>query len=154
MKGVLLQHNAICSAARACTISTAHGEIKTPVFMPVGTAATVKGITPDVLKETGASIILGNTYHLMLRPGEDVIAGLGGLHKFMHWPQPILTDSGGFQIMSLSSLRKIKPEGVIFNSHIDGKKYNLTPERSVQIQHKLDSDISMVLDECTPYPAS
>jgi queuine tRNA-ribosyltransferase len=120
--------------------------------MPVGTSATVKAMLPESLIKTGAEIILGNTYHLMLRPGEDVISKLGGLHKFMNWDKPILTDSGGFQVMSLAKLRKISQEGVEFNSHIDGKKYFLTPKKSIDIQYKLGSNITMIFDECTPYP--
>jgi queuine tRNA-ribosyltransferase len=141
-----------CGEARRGVVATAHGRINTPAFMPVGTCATVKAMLPESLIETGAEIILGNTYHLMLRPGEDVIHSLGGLHKFMNWNKPILTDSGGFQVMSLSSLRKITKDGVEFNSHLDGKKYFLTPTKSIDIQHKLDSNITMIFDECTPYP--
>lgn len=140
--------------ARTGTVHTAHGEIRTPAFMPVGTAATVKAMTPEAVKETGADIILGNTYHLMLRPGAERIAKLGGLHKFMNWPGPILTDSGGFQVMSLAKLRKITEKAVTFQSHLDGTTYELTPERAMEIQHLLGSDISMVLDECTPYPVT
>ncbi|MBI1274387.1 tRNA guanosine(34) transglycosylase Tgt [bacterium] len=140
--------------ARAGTLHTAHGEVQTPVFMPVGTAATVKAMTPEQVKATGASIILGNTYHLMLRPGAERVSRLGGLHTFMQWPGPILTDSGGFQVMSLSSLRKITEEGVTFKSHIDGSSHHLTPERSIEIQHHLDSTITMCFDECTPFPAT
>ncbi|MBT3557715.1 MAG: tRNA guanosine(34) transglycosylase Tgt [Rhodospirillales bacterium] len=140
--------------ARRGAITTAHGVIQTPAFMPVGTAATVKTMRPESVAETGAEIILGNTYHLMLRPGAERIASLGGLHKFMNWPGPILTDSGGFQVMSLSELRKITEDGVRFRSHIDGSYHDLTPERSIEIQHLLDSNITMVLDECTPYPAT
>ncbi|PHQ68729.1 MAG: tRNA guanosine(34) transglycosylase Tgt [Sneathiella sp.] len=141
-------------AARRGTISTAHGEIRTPAFMPVGTAATVKGMTPEAVRETGADILLGNTYHLMLRPGSERVAKLGGLHKFMNWERPILTDSGGFQVMSLNELRKIDEEGVTFKSHIDGKRFELTPERSMEIQNHLDATITMAFDECTPYPAT
>ncbi len=141
-------------SARRGRINTAHGTIETPAFMPVGTAATVKGMRPESVVETGAEILLGNTYHLMLRPGAERVARLGGLHKFMNWSGPILTDSGGYQVMSLSDLRKIKEEGVRFRSHIDGSYHDLTPERSVEIQHLLDSNITMVLDECTPYPAT
>jgi queuine tRNA-ribosyltransferase len=141
-----------CKDSRNGVISTANGDITTPVFMPVGTLATVKAMLPESLVKTGAEIILGNTYHLMLRPGEDVISKLGGLHKFMNWNRPILTDSGGFQVMSLAKLRKISQEGVEFNSHIDGKKYFLTPKKSIDIQYKLDSNITMIFDECTPYP--
>lgn len=140
--------------ARTGSVSTAHGEIRTPAFMPVGTAGTVKGMLPESVKATGADIVLGNTYHLMLRPGAERVAKMGGLHKFMNWPGPILTDSGGFQVMSLAGLRKITEEGVTFSSHIDGSKHHLTPERAMEIQHMLDSDITMVLDECTPFPAT
>ena len=140
-------------AARRGTVSTAHGEIRTPAFMPVGTAATVKGMTPEAVRETGADIPLGNTYHLMLRPGAERVGRLGGLHKFMNWERPILTDSGGFQVMSLNELRKIDENGVIFRSHIDGKRFELTPERSMEIQNLLDATITMAFDECTPYPA-
>ncbi len=141
-------------AARRGKITTAHGEIDTPAFMPVGTAATVKGMLPEQVAETGAQIILGNTYHLMLRPGAERVAALGGLHKFMNWDKPILTDSGGFQVMSLSKLRKITEEGVTFQSHIDGRSHSLTPERSIEIQHLLDADITMSFDECTPFPST
>ena len=140
--------------ARVGMIKTAHGIINTPTFMPVGTAATVKAMTKEAILSTGAEIILSNTYHLMLRPGEDRIERFGGLHKFMNWQKPILTDSGGFQVMSLALLRKVTEEGVIFQSHIDGRKYNLTPEYSMQIQHKLGSTITMVFDECVSYPAT
>jgi queuine tRNA-ribosyltransferase len=141
-------------AARKGILRTAHGDIRTPAFMPVGTAATVKGMTPEAVKSTGADIILGNTYHLMLRPSAETVAKLGGLHKFMNWSGPILTDSGGFQVMSLSKLRKITEKGVTFQSHLDGTTYELTPERAMEIQHLLGSDISMAFDECTPYPAT
>ena len=141
-------------AARAGVLTTAHGPVETPVFMPVGTAGTVKAMTADAVRSTGASIVLGNTYHLMLRPGAERVAALGGLHRFMDWPGPILTDSGGFQVMSLSKLRKIDPDGVTFQSHIDGATIRLTPARSIEIQHLLDSTITMVLDECTPFPAT
>ncbi len=141
-------------AARRGRVTTAHGVIDTPAFMPVGTAATVKGMTVEAVEATGAQIILGNTYHLMLRPGAERIARLGGLHDFMNWRKPILTDSGGYQVMSLSDLRKIDEDGVTFRSHLDGARHALTPERAVEIQHLLDADISMVLDECTPFPAS
>jgi queuine tRNA-ribosyltransferase len=120
--------------------------------MPVGTAGTVKAMLPDQVRETGAEIVLGNTYHLMLRPGAERVAKLGGLHKFMDWPGPILTDSGGFQVMSLGQLRKVSQKGVVFRSHIDGAEHSLTPERSIEIQHLLDADITMVLDECTTWP--
>jgi queuine tRNA-ribosyltransferase len=137
--------------ARRGRLSTAHGAVETPVFMPVGTAATVKGMTSDMVAGTGAQIVLGNTYHLMLRPGAETVDRLGGLHRFMDWPGPILTDSGGFQVMSLTDLRKLTEEGVAFRSHIDGAKHMLTPERSVEIQRLLDSTITMVLDECTAH---
>lgn len=144
------QHN----KARCGVITTAHGEIRTPAFMPVGTRGTVKAMLPESVAETGADVILGNTYHLMLQPSSERIARLGGLHKFMNWDKPILTDSGGFQVMSLAKLRKISEEGVAFNSHINGDKYMLTPERSTEIQHLLGSTITMAFDECTPYPAT
>ena len=140
--------------ARSGVITTAHGEIRTPAFMPVGTRGTVKAMLPESVAETGADILLGNTYHLMLQPTAERIARLGGLHKFMNWDKPILTDSGGFQVMSLSKLRKITEEGVSFSSHINGDKYMLTPERSTEIQHLLGSTITMAFDECTPYPAT
>lgn len=135
-------------------LHTAHGTIETPTFMPVGTQATVKAMTKDMVKATGSQIILGNTYHLMLRPGAEAIAELGGLHKFSGWDGPILTDSGGFQVMSLKGLRKISEEGVLFASHIDGSRHMLSPERSMEIQYLLDSNITMIFDECTPYPAT
>jgi queuine tRNA-ribosyltransferase len=141
-------------AARRGHLTTAHGVVNTPAFMTVGTAGTVKGLTTDQVKATGAEIILGNTYHLMLRPGAERVAALGGLHRFMNWPGPILTDSGGFQVMSLEELRKITEEGVTFRSHLDGTPHNLTPERAMEIQELLDADITMVLDECTPFPAT
>jgi queuine tRNA-ribosyltransferase len=140
--------------ARRGRVHTAHGTIETPAFMPVGTAGTVKAMTADSVRSTGAEIVLGNTYHLMLRPTAERVAQLGGLHKFMDWPGPILTDSGGFQVMSLSELRKMDEEGVTFRSHVDGRKIKLTPERSMEIQDLLDADITMCFDECTPYPAT
>src|SRR5471030_1695007 len=140
-------------AARTGVIHTPRGDIRTPAFMPVGTAATVKAMLPQSVRDTGADILLGNTYHLMLRPGAERIARLGGLHKFMDWPRPILTDSGGFQVMSLSALRKITEEGVRFRSHIDGHAEFLSPERAMEIQRLLGSDIQMVLDECPAFPA-
>lgn len=140
--------------ARRGDVTTPHGKIQTPAFMPVGTQATVKGLYPEAVRDTGAEILLGNTYHLMLRPGAERIAALGGLHKFMNWPYPILTDSGGFQVMSLSSLRKLTEQGVTFRSHLDGSKYELTPERSIEIQALLGTDITMQLDECLKLPAS
>ncbi|WP_300443253.1 tRNA guanosine(34) transglycosylase Tgt [uncultured Mameliella sp.] len=139
--------------ARRGVIRTPRGEIRTPAFMPVGTAATVKGMMPESVAATGADILLGNTYHLMLRPGAERVARLGGLHKFMNWDKPILTDSGGFQVMSLSDLRKLTEEGVSFRSHIDGSKHMLTPERSMEIQKLLGSDIVMAFDECPALPA-
>ncbi len=146
--------NATDGAARSGVLKTTRGEIRTPAFMPVGTAATVKGMLPEQVKDLGADIILGNTYHLMLRPGAERIARLGGLHEFMRWDGPILTDSGGFQVMSLAGLRKMSEEGVSFQSHIDGSKHMLTPERSMEIQAALGSDIVMAFDECTPFPAT
>ncbi len=139
-------------AARRGRVTTAHGTFETPAFMPVGTAATVKAMTPEWVAETGAECILGNTYHLMLRPGSERIARLGGLHEFMKWPGPILTDSGGFQVMSLAGLRKLGEDGVRFRSHIDGSYHDLTPESSMKIQNDLDADITMAFDECTPFP--
>lgn len=141
-------------AARTGEVTTAHGIIRTPAFMPVGTAATVKAMHPEHVRDTGADVLLGNTYHLMLRPGAERVAALGGLHTFMRWPHAILTDSGGFQVMSLAKLRKLTEDGVTFQSHIDGSKHHLTPERSMEIQSLLGSDIQMVLDECTPFPCS
>ncbi len=140
--------------ARTGVIKTCRGDIRTPAFMPVGTAATVKAMKPETVRGTGADILLGNTYHLMLRPTAERIHNLGGLHKFMNWDRPILTDSGGFQVMSLAKLRKITEDGVAFQSHIDGKKHMLTPERSMEIQRLLGSNIVMAFDECTPYPAT
>ncbi len=140
--------------ARAGRIVTAHSEIETPVFMPVGTAGTVKAITQEMLEQLDARIILGNTYHLFLRPGHKTILELGGLHKFISWPRSILTDSGGYQVFSLGDLRKIREEGVEFRSHLDGSKQFLSPEISMQIQHALGSDIVMCFDECTPHPAT
>lgn len=140
-------------AARKGRLETAHGVIETPTFMPVGTAATVKAMTPEAVRETGAQIILGNTYHLMLRPTAERVGKLGGLHKFMNWPGPILTDSGGFQVMSLSQLNKVTEQGVAFQSHIDGARYELSPERSIEIQDLLDATITMQLDECVKLPA-
>jgi queuine tRNA-ribosyltransferase len=148
------QHEAQDGAARAGVLHTAHGTVPTPVFMPVGTAGTVKAMTADAVRATGARMVLGNTYHLMLRPGAERIARLGGLHRFMDWHGPILTDSGGFQVMSLSGLRKMDADGVTFQSHIDGSRHRLTPERSVEIQHLLGADVTMCFDECTPFPAT
>lgn len=140
-------------AARRGEVTTPHGKVQTPAFMPVGTQATVKGIYPEAVKATGAEILLGNTYHLMLRPGAERVAALGGLHAFMNWPHPILTDSGGFQVMSLATLRKLTEQGVTFRSHLDGTMYELTPERSIEIQALLGTDITMQLDECLKLPA-
>ncbi len=146
------QHLVNDGDARLGRLHTSRGTIETPAFMPVGTAATVKAMFPDSVRATGAQIILANTYHLMLRPGAERVAQLGGLHPFMNWPGPILTDSGGFQVMSLAKLRKVDADGVTFQSHLDGSRYRLTPERSVEIQHLLDADITMAFDECTPWP--
>ncbi len=139
--------------SRRGQLHTKHGIVNTPAFMPVGTCATVKAMMPESVAATGAEILLGNTYHLMLRPGADLVEKMGGLHKFMNWNKPILTDSGGFQVMSLSGLRKIGEDGVSFASHIDGKRYFLSPEESIKIQHKLDSNITMCFDECVKLPA-
>ncbi len=141
-------------AARRGEIVTPHGRVQTPAFMPVGTQGTVKGLLPEAVAATGAEIVLGNTYHLMLRPGAERIAALGGLHAFMHWPLPILTDSGGFQVMSLSALRRLEEHGVTFRSHLDGAMVELTPERAIEIQALLGADISMQLDECLKLPAN
>ena len=154
MKNFSFRVENIDNTARAGLIKTKHGTIKTPVFMPVGTSATVKALFPRDLLDLDIEIILANTYHLMLRPGENLIKKIGGLHSFMNWSRPILTDSGGFQIWSLSKLRKIVDDGIHFTSHLDGNTYKLTPEKSILIQEKLNSTISMVLDECTEYPAS
>ncbi|HEY9520528.1 MAG TPA: tRNA guanosine(34) transglycosylase Tgt [Methyloceanibacter sp.] len=140
--------------ARLGEIATPRGRIRTPAFMPVGTAATVKAMLPETVRSTGADIILANTYHLMLRPGAERIARLGGLHRFMGWDGPILTDSGGYQVMSLSKLRRIEEHGITFQSHIDGATHLLTPERAIEVQSLLGADIQMVLDECTPFPAT
>ncbi|MCL4764794.1 MAG: tRNA guanosine(34) transglycosylase Tgt [Hyphomicrobiaceae bacterium] len=145
---------AVDAGARRGEIATPRGVIRTPAFMPVGTAASVKALYPGQVREAGADIILANTYHLMLRPGAERIARLGGLHAFMRWPGPILTDSGGFQIMSLAGLRKVTEEGVAFQSHVDGARHMLTPERAIEIQCLLGSDIQMQLDECIAFPAS
>jgi len=145
--------NATDGMARAGRIDTWRGEVNTPAFMPVGTVGTVKAMYPEQVRDTGADILLGNTYHLMLRPGAERVAALGGLHDFMDWQRPILTDSGGFQVMSLAKLRKLNEHGVTFRSHIDGAAYELTPERSIEIQTLLDSDIIMQLDECIPLPS-
>lgn len=140
------------SGARLGRLSTVHGTVNTPAFMPVGTQATVKAMAVEELEAAGAEIILSNTYHLYLRPGEDLVAEAGGLHRFMHWPHPVLTDSGGFQIFSLSNLVKVSDEGVSFRSHLDGSSHFFSPEKSMQVQMALGSDIAMVLDQCLPYP--
>ena len=140
--------------SRLGKLHTKHGTIDTPAFMPVGTCGTVKAMMPESVAATGAQILLGNTYHLMLRPGADLVEKMGGLHKFMNWDKPILTDSGGFQVMSLSGLRKLTEEGVAFNSHVDGKKYFLSQEESIQIEHNLDSNFTMCMDECVKLPAT
>jgi queuine tRNA-ribosyltransferase len=149
-----LQHQEAHSGARLGLIRTAHGEIRTPVFMPVGTQGTVKALTPEDLVSLEVQVILANTYHLYLRPGHDRIRRLGGLHGFMHWDRPILTDSGGYQVFSLGALRKITPAGVSFQSHLDGSRHFLTPELALEIQTALGSDMAMCLDECPPYPAT
>ena len=138
--------------ARLGTLHLTHGDVQTPIFMPVGTQATVKTMSPDELKEIGTQIMLSNTYHLFLRPGHELIRDMGGLHKFMHWDKPILTDSGGFQVFSLSEIRKIREEGVEFRSHLDGSKIFITPEYDMEIQEALGADIAMAFDECSPYP--
>ncbi|MDR2933927.1 MAG: tRNA guanosine(34) transglycosylase Tgt [Rickettsiales bacterium] len=153
LKFTLHKTDTSAKSARLGTLQTAHGEINTPCFMPVGTAGTVKAVKMESVQETGAQIILGNTYHLMMRPGADIVAHFGGLHKWTGWTGPILTDSGGFQVMSLSDLRKISEEGVEFKSHIDGGiKHFLSPEKSIEIQHQLDSNITMCFDECLALP--
>jgi queuine tRNA-ribosyltransferase len=141
------------SGARRGRLSTTHGDVETPAFMPVATAASVKSLTQKQVEELGASIVLSNTYHLMLRPGADQVAALGGIHRFMSWKKPVLTDSGGFQVASLSALRRVSDEGVSFRSHLDGSLHSLTPERAVEIQEKLGADVAMVLDECLLYPS-
>ena len=146
--------HAQCGAARRGTLTLRRGEIRTPAFMPVGTYGTVKSLTPEEVVADGADIILGNTFHLMLRPGTAVIRKHGGLHEFMHWGKPILTDSGGFQVFSLAALRKLTEEGVRFQSPVNGDEVFLTPERSIEVQHELNADVAMIFDECTPYPAT
>ncbi len=146
--------DAVDGAARAGVLHTAHGDVATPVFMPVGTAGTVKAMTADAVRAAGGRMVLGNTYHLMLRPGADRVEALGGLHRFMDWPGPILTDSGGFQVMSLAGLRKLDADGVTFRSHLDGAMHRLTPETSTALQHQLDADVTMAFDECTAFPAT
>ena len=150
--GFLLQNTN--GMARRGQLTTAWGVVETPVFMPVGTAATVKGMMPGSVEATGAQIILANTYHLMLRPGPERVSRLGGVRKMMGWNGPLLTDSGGFQVMSLGPLRQLTEDGVTFKSHLDGSQHHLTPERSTEIQHLLDATITMAFDECTPFPAT
>src|SRR5258707_3798383 len=148
------QIQATDNAARRGTLTLPHGVVDTPAFLPIGTYGTVKAMAPDELEALGAQIVLGNTFHLWLRPGVDVIAAHAGLHRFMGWPRPILTDSGGFQVFSLGPLRKVHEEGVTFASPVDGDRMLLTPELSMQIQRAFDADVAMIFDECTPYPAS
>ena len=143
-----------CGAARLGELQFRRGLVKTPAFMPVGTYATVKSVTPEEVAASGADILLGNTFHLMLRPGAEVIRQHGGLHEFMNWPAPILTDSGGFQVFSLAAMRKLSEEGVRFRSPVDGAEVFLTPEKSIDVQHALNADVTMIFDECTPYPAT
>jgi len=143
-----------CDAARCGVLEFRRGEVQTPAFMPVGTYGTVKSVTPEEVSVDGAQIILGNTFHLMLRPGSDIIRKHGGLHEFMNWHKPILTDSGGFQVFSLAAMRKLSEEGVRFQSPVNGDEVFLTPEKSIEVQHDLNADVTMVFDECTPYPAS
>jgi queuine tRNA-ribosyltransferase len=152
MSGFRFELLATNGAARRGRLHTLHGTVETPAFMPVGTAATVKAMEPAMLRQTGTEMVLANAYHLMLRPGAERIARLGGLHRFMAWPGPILTDSGGFQVMSLSARRTLDERGVVFSSHLDGSRLELTPERAVEVQDLLDATITMVLDECTPWP--
>jgi queuine tRNA-ribosyltransferase len=143
-----------CGAARAGTLTFRRGAVRTPAFMPVGTYGSVKSVTPEEVRSSGADILLGNTFHLMLRPGTEIVRRHGGLHEFMHWDGPILTDSGGFQVFSLAAMRRIDSEGVRFQSPVDGAEVFLTPEKSMQVQHDLNADVAMIFDECTPYPAS
>src|SRR5437016_9196322 len=149
----LMQILAADGSARRGRLTLTHGTVQTPIFMPVGTQATVKGLTPEQVRDAGAQMILGNTYHLTLRPGDDLIAELGGLHRFMHWSGPILTDSGGFQVYSLAQSRKITDEGAVFRSHIDGNLLELTPEKAMRIQENLGADVAMCLDECPTFDA-
>jgi len=151
--GLSFKISATDGAARAGLIAMQRGEIRTPAFMPVGTAATVKAMKPQDVRSSGADIILGNTYHLMLRPGAERVSRLGGLHRFMDWDRPILTDSGGYQVMSLSDLTKVSEEGGSFASHLDGTRHMLSPERSMEVQQNLGADIAMAFDECPPHPA-
>ncbi|HZW59045.1 MAG TPA: tRNA guanosine(34) transglycosylase Tgt, partial [Woeseiaceae bacterium] len=145
---------ATCGAARTGRLHFRRGTVRTPAFMPVGTYGSVKSVTPEEVRASGADMLLGNTFHLMLRPGADIIRQHGGLHEFMHWDGPILTDSGGFQVFSLAAMRKLGEEGVRFRSPVDGDEVFLTPERSIEVQHALNADVTMIFDECTPYPAT
>ena len=153
-KGACFEVMTTDGAARRGRLHTRHGSVDTPIFMPCGTAGTVKGMTPQMLEDVGTRMLLGNTFHLMLRPGDALVASLGGLHRFMQWPRPILTDSGGYQVFSLRELRKVTAEGAIFRSPINGDVVELTPERSIAVQHNLGADVVMSFDECTPYPAT
>ena len=153
-KGVCFEVLATDGTARRGRLHTRHGSVETPIFMPCGTAGTVKGMTPQMLEDVGTRMLLGNTFHLMLRPGDALVASLGGLHRFMQWPGPILTDSGGYQVFSLRELRKVTAEGATFRSPINGDVVELTPERSIAVQHNLGADVVMSFDECTPYPAT
>lgn len=152
--GITITHKDSHSNARCGILHTPHGDVETPMFMPVGTLATVKTLSPEEIKEIGSGVILANTYHLHLRPGEDIVDKAGGVHKFMNYDRPMLTDSGGFQVFSLSANRKISEEGVVFKSHLDGSKHMFSPEIVMDIEQKIGADIAMVLDECTPYPAT
>ena len=152
--GIGFRVDAVDGCARTGVLATPRGEIRTPAFMPVGTAATVKAMLPESVRATGADVLLGNTYHLMLRPGAERVARLGGLHRFMNWERPILTDSGGFQVFSLAALRKVEEQGVRFRSHLDGALLELTPESVVAAQEAIGVDIAMVLDECPPWPVT
>ncbi len=146
--------SARCGAARTGVLQFRRGDVRTPAFMPVGTYGSVKSVTPEEVRESGADILLGNTFHLMLRPGDDIVRAHGGLHEFIHWDRPILTDSGGFQVFSLAAMRKLSTEGVSFRSPVNGDEVFLTPERSIEVQHALNADVTMIFDECTPYPAT
>jgi queuine tRNA-ribosyltransferase len=143
-----------CGAARTGVLKFRRGDVRTPAFMPVGTYGSVKSVTPEEVRESGADILLGNTFHLMLRPGDDIVRAHGGLHEFINWERPILTDSGGFQVFSLAAMRKLSAEGVSFRSPVNGDEVFLTPERSMEVQHALNADVTMIFDECTPYPAT
>ncbi|ANO50802.1 tRNA guanosine(34) transglycosylase Tgt [Woeseia oceani] len=149
-----LRIDARCGAARTGVLEFRRGTVRTPAFMPVGTYGSVKSVTPEEVRASGADILLGNTFHLMLRPGAEIVRAHGGLHEFIHWDRPILTDSGGFQVFSLAAMRKLSPEGVSFRSPVNGDEVFLTPERSMEVQHALNADVTMIFDECTPYPAT